>query len=146
MTRRTQDGFTLIELMIVVVVIGLLSAVAIPSYQGYVTRARMSETVAMVSPAQISLGEACLSGFLNGATNATLGMPAATQYASAKVISSITAVGNSASEATITVVLKKFGGVQAGQTLVYKGACSLSGMNWSVDASSTVPAAFFPKT
>jgi type IV pilus assembly protein PilA len=49
---RAQQGFTLIELMIVVAIIGILAAVALPAYQDYVARAKVSETVLAASSAR----------------------------------------------------------------------------------------------
>lgn len=57
MKKQIQQGFTLIELMIVVAIIGILAAVALPAYQDYTVRAKASEMLSMVSPAKLAVGE-----------------------------------------------------------------------------------------
>ncbi|CAD5372333.1 Type IV pilin PilA [Rubrivivax sp. A210] len=59
---RTQSGFTLIELMIVAAIVGLLSSVALPSYQGYVSRARVSEGLVLAAPARALVVENAMFG------------------------------------------------------------------------------------
>ena len=59
--KKMQQGFTLIELMIVVAIIGILAAVALPAYQDYTVRARMSEAILAASTCRTSVTEAVQS-------------------------------------------------------------------------------------
>ena len=57
MNKQMQKGFTLIELMIVVAIIGILAAIAIPAYQDYVTRAKWSENNTLIAPLKLAIAE-----------------------------------------------------------------------------------------
>ena len=57
--KRVQLGFTLIELMIVIAIIGILAAIAIPQYQDYVTRAKWAENNTVIAPVKLAIAE-CL--------------------------------------------------------------------------------------
>ena len=80
MNKQIQKGFTLIELMIVIAIIGILAAVALPAYQQYTKRAKFSEVVAAVTPYKQAVELRIQKGgltTLTGLNHATNGIPAA---------------------------------------------------------------------
>ncbi|KTD65650.1 pilin [Legionella spiritensis] len=100
-----QRGFTLIELMIVVAIVGILAAIAIPAYQDYTIRARVTEGLNLASSAKLAVSETAIT---NNALPAT---QAATGYVSPAATANVTSIAIAANGViTITYTAAAGGG------------------------------------
>ncbi len=125
--KRAQQGFTLIELMIVVAIIGILAAIAVPAYQGYIKRAAYTEVISVGAPIRTAI-DICYQ--------TTSDLPGCDTFAKIGIASpGATAAFNNAAMAATTAVItltpNAFRGILAAETCTLTPTVAGQTLTWA---------------
>ena len=136
--KRVQSGFTIVELMVVVAIIGVLAAIAIPQYQGYSVKAKLSNSATYVAPIKTAMADLHQKNgnFDIGSANnwSSLGFGAPTP------ISEVSAVSVGANNGSITITLNNIKtGTIDGTTVTMTPVVSSNSVTWTNTCSSAEP-------
>ncbi len=147
MFKKMQQGFTLIELMIVVAIIGILAAIAIPAYQDYTVRAKVTEGLSVADAQKVAVAEGYQSNDMQGVKTASTNLAAngvTSKYVSGVTINATTGVitvmyQGVAQIAGNTIKLSPYVGVAGVPTALATG---LTGnIDWACTSSTNTTAA-----
>lgn len=139
--KNVQKGFTLIELMIVVAIIGILAAIALPAYQDYTARSQMSEALSLAGGARTAVSEFYTSNGQFPTNNTSAGLANANQI-TGKYVAEV-----AVSRGVITATMQSTGiseGIR-GTTLVLSPTTSAGAVDWICKAG-TVDAKYLPSS
>ncbi len=134
--KKIQQGFTLIELMIVIAIIGILAAIALPAYQDYTVRAKVTEGISLAASAQTTVAENASSGT----------SPLDAGWSSPNATLNVQSVGVSGSDGKITITYTSAAGggtmeftPKDGTNALTAGTVISSSINWDCKGGSLLP-------
>ncbi len=143
--KKVQQGFTLIELMIVVAIIGILAAIAIPAYQDYTVRAQVSEGLNLGGGAKTAVTEFFQDRGAWPASNTEAGLDAVPTNIKGKYVLSVTVTAGGLVPSIVTVVygIDAHATLLAGKSITMTPANAGGSVTWTC-ASATLPDKHLP--
>ena len=133
MNKNKASGFTLIELMIVVAIIGILAAVALPAYQDYTKRTHVAEGLTLAAGAKASLAEFYASNGSWPANNSEAGLAASI---TGNAVNSVLVQTDTDGSPVIAIVYNSK--VETGKAVILKGNATDSGVKWTCYSGASV--------
>ncbi len=144
MNKMVQKGFTLIELMIVVAIIGILAAIAIPAYQDYTIRAQVSEAMSLTSGVRTAVSESQQTSGTFPADNTAAGVSAANTI-SGTYVAGVQVAATSTTVGTITATFGAGANPRiADEDFILTGTASEGSMTWTCTGSSGLDTKYLP--
>ena len=138
-----QSGLSVIEMTIVVAILGVLAAVAMPAWRDYLVRTKIEQATDAAAPHRVALERACRDGRLDGTGHDELGLDPPDQWRS-EYVTAIVAAGVGPTAGTVTLTLADVGGdIEAGERLVFAGTCDAGRMIWTAGGGD-VPGKYLP--